>query len=209
VERWTPERRRQRTREALLDAAAVVFAQRGFQGASLDEIAATAGYTRGAIYKHFADKEDLLHEVCVRVNERSFAEIDELPSTYASFERFDAAEIAEHWRSMNERDADVRIVMLEFLLHAARNPELRERARHFARANLALVTEYIRQRAVEVGEDLPLPAEDLAQIFANLADGFGQMSLIDPEGGRLIGVAIDLVLRGVRHLRDEQHRAPD
>ena len=52
----------------------MVFAKRGFQGASLDEIAETAGYTRGAIYKHFADKEELLHEVCVRLNERTFAE---------------------------------------------------------------------------------------------------------------------------------------
>src|SRR5262249_23184157 len=79
VEKWTPERRKQRTREALLDAAAMVFAKRGFQGASLDEIAETAGYTRGAIYKHFADKEQLLHEVCARLNERTFAEFDELP----------------------------------------------------------------------------------------------------------------------------------
>src|SRR5262249_10424519 len=79
-ERWTPERRRQLTRDALLDAAASVFAKRGFHGASLDEIAATAGYTRGAIYKHFADKDELLHEVCVRLNERSFAEFDDMPS---------------------------------------------------------------------------------------------------------------------------------
>ena len=59
VEKWTPERRRQLTRDTLIEAAAAVFARRGFHGASLDEIAETAGFTRGAIYKNFADKEDL------------------------------------------------------------------------------------------------------------------------------------------------------
>ena len=49
VERWTPERRRELTRTALIEAAAQVFARRGFYGASLDEIAETAGFTRGAI----------------------------------------------------------------------------------------------------------------------------------------------------------------
>ena len=51
TERWTQERRRQHTRELLLDAAEEVFARRGFEGASLEEIAEAAGYTRGAIYK--------------------------------------------------------------------------------------------------------------------------------------------------------------
>ena len=55
-ERWTQERRRQHTRDLLLDAAEEVFAKKGFEGASLEEIADTAGYTRGAIYKHFGGK---------------------------------------------------------------------------------------------------------------------------------------------------------
>ena len=133
VEKWTPERRRQRTREALLDAAATVFAERGFHGASLDEIAATAGYTRGAIYKHFADKEELLHEVCVRLNERTFAEFDELPSGSDWLDTADLPAVTAQWASMVERDTEFRVVMLEFQLHAYRNPDLRERALAFAR----------------------------------------------------------------------------
>ena len=63
VEKLTPARRRELTRAALLDAAASVFAQRGFEGASLDEIAEAAGFTRGAIYKNFDGKEDLFFAV--------------------------------------------------------------------------------------------------------------------------------------------------
>src|SRR4051795_10735510 len=63
VERWTPERRRELTRTTLIAAAAEVFGRRGFEGASLEEIAETAGFTRGAIYKTFGNKEELFFAV--------------------------------------------------------------------------------------------------------------------------------------------------
>jgi AcrR family transcriptional regulator len=202
VEKWTPERRRQRTREALLDAAAAVFASRGFQGASLDEIAETAGYTRGAIYKHFADKEELLHEVCVRLNERTFAEFDELPGIDRPWADLDFEDITSHWRAMVERDTDFRIVMIEFQLQALRNPELRDRAKQFGRANLQAIAEYFSQRAAEAGEALPIPADDLAAVFGIASDGFAQAALLDPEAARQFGVLLDLVVRGIRSYAD-------
>lgn len=58
--RRTQEERRSETRRALLDAAAQLFAERGYHAVSLDEIAATAGYTRGAVYYNFAGKQALL-----------------------------------------------------------------------------------------------------------------------------------------------------
>lgn len=51
--------RAERTRNAILDAAAAVFDQRGFAGASLSEILAKAGVTKGALYFHFSSKEEL------------------------------------------------------------------------------------------------------------------------------------------------------
>ena len=59
IEPLTPERRRQQTREHLLAAAAQVFAERGFHGATLDEVATVAGFTKGAVYSNFKNKEDL------------------------------------------------------------------------------------------------------------------------------------------------------
>ena len=53
------EERKEETRGELIDAAAKVFARRGFHGASLDQIAAEAGYSTGAIYWHFSGKDDL------------------------------------------------------------------------------------------------------------------------------------------------------
>src|ERR1700704_2457227 len=52
--------RKAQTRASLLAAAARVYARRGFGGATLDEVAAEAGFTKGAVYSHFGSKENLL-----------------------------------------------------------------------------------------------------------------------------------------------------
>lgn len=61
--RLTRAERQQQTRDALLDAAARVFVRRGFQGSSVEEISAEAGYTRGAFYSNFKSKDEILVEV--------------------------------------------------------------------------------------------------------------------------------------------------
>jgi AcrR family transcriptional regulator len=55
----TRQDRAERTRNAILDAAAATFDERGFAGASLSEILARAGVTKGALYFHFPSKEAL------------------------------------------------------------------------------------------------------------------------------------------------------
>ncbi|KCZ84548.1 TetR family transcriptional regulator [Hyphomonas adhaerens MHS-3] len=61
--RLTRSEAKARTRAALLSAAKNVFAREGYGGASLDQIAAEVGYTKGAVYTHFASKEDLFLEL--------------------------------------------------------------------------------------------------------------------------------------------------
>ncbi|MBB5957292.1 AcrR family transcriptional regulator [Saccharothrix tamanrassetensis] len=57
--RLTRAQQQRRTHEHLLDAGRQVFLRRGFLAATVEEIAADAGYTRGAVYKHFGGKEGL------------------------------------------------------------------------------------------------------------------------------------------------------
>ncbi len=59
----TQAERRARTQGALIDAARSLFAERGYAGAGREEIVARAGVTRGAMYHHFASKEDLFRAV--------------------------------------------------------------------------------------------------------------------------------------------------
>ncbi len=61
--RQTQEQRRSQTRRALVSAARMLFAEKGYAGTSTPEIVAAAGVTRGALYHHFADKEALFAAV--------------------------------------------------------------------------------------------------------------------------------------------------
>jgi AcrR family transcriptional regulator len=63
------DRRRERTEETrneLLDAAAHVIAARGYEGASVGDLAAAAGFTKGAVYSSFGSKEDLFRALAKR-----------------------------------------------------------------------------------------------------------------------------------------------
>jgi len=56
-------------REEILDAAAVLFASRGFHGASIDDLGAAVGLSGPAIYRHFSGKEDLLAQMLLRISQ--------------------------------------------------------------------------------------------------------------------------------------------
>jgi AcrR family transcriptional regulator len=63
----TAERRRARTRERLLDAAEAVVAEKGFEGASIEEFVTAAGVSRGTFYNYFPTTTALLHALSTRV----------------------------------------------------------------------------------------------------------------------------------------------
>lgn len=128
AERWTRERRLEHTRSVLLDAAEEVFAEKGFTPATLDDIARTAGYTKGAIYKHFATKEDLFLAVSDRYWRRYFDNFAEVMASASRVGAHELDEIAERWRALSlDRGAEQAALGLEFTLYLLRNPEARDR----------------------------------------------------------------------------------
>ena len=64
--RLSREESRQQTRSLLRRAAATSFAKHGFEGASVDQISEEAGFSRGAFYSNFADKEAIFLELLIR-----------------------------------------------------------------------------------------------------------------------------------------------
>jgi TetR/AcrR family transcriptional regulator, transcriptional repressor for nem operon len=68
---------KQQTREALVAAALELFAEEGLDAPSLDAICERAGYTRGAFYVHFPDRDALLVAVMEKVGERFLASVFE------------------------------------------------------------------------------------------------------------------------------------
>ena len=180
VEKLTRERRRQQTRDVLIAAATEVFAQRGYVGASLDEIAETAGFTRGAIYKHFADKEDLFLAVSERLNEQVI-EVFRAVAPSAAAREWDFSRLAEMWRASATESGDLFAMWMEFQLYVLRNPLARERAAEHRRRNCELVAAFIDEVAERSNLTLRLPALTLASVILAAADGLAYANRVHDE----------------------------
>jgi AcrR family transcriptional regulator len=180
VDRLTPERRRELTRDALVDAATEVFARRGFHAASLEEIAELAGFTRGAIYSNFDSKEDLLLAVVDRYNQTLLAAFSgDLDRDLSVEER--TASAALLWRNLIREDPNVTALELEFRLYALRNPAFRARLVDLQRANVAGIADLIRREATNRGMRLKVEAQDLAELLNAATVGLTELASIDSE----------------------------
>jgi AcrR family transcriptional regulator len=202
VEKWTPERRMERTRTALVQAARQVFASRGFEGASLDEIAETAGYTRGAIYKHFANKEDLFFAVVEAFNTDildSFAERLETDATTA----LDNRETAATWMRALAGHREMWALGLEYSLYEYRNPEVRQRSAQWRAQNRSTVAAFMEHHMALTGLTLKLPADTVAAILLAAADGFMQGARVDADTEALFATFLDLFLPTI--IEDPHH----
>ncbi len=193
VEKWTPERRRARTREALVDAARAVFARKGFEGASLDEIAETAGYTRGAIYKHFESKEDLLLAVFDKMNEHALERFSQRFETDQS-RPTDPSMIVATWKEEIAADADVRALDLEFQLYVLRHPEVRQRSVEHRRRHRDVVAAFMRAHSDDADLEFAVSPETLSSILLITSDAFSNAAQVDPDAAGLYQEFLELFL---------------
>ena len=145
--RETRAEKQARTRAELIATAAEVFARRGYNGASVEEIAEEAGYSHGAVYSNFEGKADLF----LAVFEDYMAErARELAATQAALPadaplEARARALADQWMERLARDRESVVLHMEFIAHADRDPEL---ARRFGTRSAAMreaVSRYISQ----------------------------------------------------------------
>jgi AcrR family transcriptional regulator len=202
--RKTQAERRQETREQVLASASRVFARNGFHGTSLDAVAEEAGFSRGAVYYNFADKEELFLELLDRrcaERARDIREVfsgggDDIAST-AEQAQLAAKEALEAMIG----DPEWRALYLEFLAHAARDKGFR---RAFARRTdemRAALEEIVVERAGLVDEDaLGMSPEELAVVIDALGVGLWAHHML--HGSRAVSAdlfsqAIALIVDGV------------
>jgi AcrR family transcriptional regulator len=183
-----PKRRTRRekqaeTRARLLDAAEQVFLRRGLQGSSVEEIAAEAGFTRGAFYSNFKSKDELFVELLhARIYDR-YAELAEQSEKQPGSPRERLRWGIERMREMYERqDGDWLFrLWLECLTQAARDEEFRKLAATFWSGNRALLAEQAEDVFKEVGQEPPLPPKQIASAMIALDIGLVVQHLVDPE----------------------------
>lgn len=181
VEKLTRERRRQLTRDVLIAAATEVFARRGYEGASLDEIAESAGFTRGAIYKNFGGKEELFFCVIDRLNEHTIEAFRAIAPSSADTKQWDVSKLAELWRASVAEFDDLFAISREYELYVLRNPDARTRAVEHRHKQRALVASFIEEVADQSGMTLRLPASTLAAVILAAADGLTYSLRVDGE----------------------------
>lgn len=165
--------KRARTRARLVEAAVEVANARGLAAASLDEIAASAGMTKGAIYSNFASKADLVMAV---------AEVHGLRLAPAYVPgaplRAQLAALAEAVIDILPASEARSRLSAELQAYAAIDPELRHR---FGEQHRAMFAHWSRTLAETYGDQLPVPAMDLVVALQALATGFAHQHQLTPE----------------------------
>lgn len=195
--RLTREQSKAQTKQRLLSAARSVFARRGYHGASVEEIAAEAGFSTGALYSNFDGKEDLFLALMDHVTDAYCAEIAaEVDGVSSIAER--ARGGARHWMEIVEREPEMLMLFVEFWAYAARDPGARERIATSFRKTRHVLERLITDGAREFEMELEMPAEHLAIAIDALADGIARQKLADPQAvpDDLMGRVISLLLAG-------------
>lgn len=170
---------REVTRARILQAARRLFLTRGFARVTIEDVAAKAGYTRGAVYSNFANKADLFLAL---IEERFAGQVDraasELPDVVVepdqrigAFARWLAAEAL---RSREWMTAEV-----EFAAFASTDPQLSVRMMEAQRDGRAALAGLLVEQCRRLGVTPALPPEDLATVVASLIRGLTIEFMVD------------------------------
>jgi AcrR family transcriptional regulator len=117
------QERTEETRRVLLKSARLIFARDGFEACRIEDIAAAAGYTRGAFYANFETKEELFFALLQEETDRHAARIHAIVEGNDSVERRVSALRDYYVQCIADRQWGM--LMLEFKLFAARHPKVR------------------------------------------------------------------------------------
>lgn len=146
--------RRAATRDRLVDAAVLVFAEKGVLGAAVEEICEAAGFTRGAFYSNFSSKDDLCVALLERHHENQLSALDQALGSFGTptgnLDDLIAGALRVFFAAQPEGRPWV-LASQELRLHAARSPEFAATYRRFNDEGVARVAETIEGVLDELG----------------------------------------------------------
>ncbi|MEU8510564.1 TetR/AcrR family transcriptional regulator [Kitasatospora sp. NPDC048722] len=173
-------KRRPVTRAALLEAALAVFAEHGFQAATIEQVCTRAGYTRGAFYSNFGSKEELFLALFDQHSREILDRLAELADALPAGEST-LAEFAGRIARIDPAERDWYLVSTEFTLLAIRDPQAGwVLARHDARLRAELARGLTAQLE-RVGLRLTVDAEELARLLIAIREGGLAQSYVEPD----------------------------
>jgi AcrR family transcriptional regulator len=199
----TRREKQRHTRKCLLEAAAQIFSKQGLEGASIDQVAQTAGYTKGAFYANFKSKEELF---LVMLDERFSRELERLDQALAGTgdkhaEAHAAAMDFIHFAG----DPDWAKLYFQFVAHAARDEDFRQELATRMKAMRARIAEIFARWQESYGVKPVIPVEDVTAIICFMGDGFLVDRMIEPDLSEdLYTTLVGVFLRGLQALAEEQ-----
>jgi AcrR family transcriptional regulator len=171
---------RDETRDKLFDAAARVFEEQGIGGASIEAIAAEAGFTRGAFYSNFESKDELIIAMLEDHVEQSIRRNRDLLAKHQNLDDF-----LEALKSMDRSRQDPLgrspLLHMEMILFVARAEKRRPELAKRLRARRKLIADIVETTLKDSGRPAALNPSWTAAVVLALEDGFRLHRLIDPE----------------------------
>lgn len=176
----TRKERQAHTRARLMDSAAAIAARRGIEGASLDAVAQAAGFTKGAVYANFANKEELFLAMLDAHFDERLAELDRILATDADPDD-QAREAAAGLMRVLAEDPERHRLFFEFAAYAARNEDFREQLVARYRVLRERLAELLASRVARLGIDPIVPSDEVAAMAFAMANGVALERLLEPE----------------------------
>lgn len=173
--------------DKIVEAARELFAQQSYANSTLDDVAKRAGFTKGAVYYYFKDKESLLVEVLNRIEVRSIDATIKMVNEHADAAGQLQTFVANQTRWAGKYPEDLALMMYMSVEAAYTSPRVRARVRGFY-DKLAVTLEGIIDTGKKSGEfRSPQTTRDLALYLQAVHDGNMMIwfrSGTDPEIGR-------------------------
>jgi AcrR family transcriptional regulator len=172
---------RKQTRAKLIDAALRLFSTRGYEHATVDDIAQAAGYSKGAYYFHFSTKDDILLELLRVWTEDRTAVLE----SYAGEADADSLAMALSAFFSYDQDAAWRSVLLEFWAQATRNTEVSKRL-NTSYATWRKQLSEMFANAASAGHIAVASAQDAASVALAAHDGYAIQNAIEAPGAQAL-----------------------
>lgn len=179
-QRLSREQSREQTRERLLEAAHAMFMQKGFALASVEDITAAAGYSRGAFYSNFDDKTELFFELLGRESEQIDLEFHRLLQGPMVDPVLLQDQIAAYYGQLY-RDDMCGLLWMEAKIIAVRDDKFRERMKIFMNERHQQIAEFVEMFAKLTGEPPAAPPHEIAVGLMALCEGVSFAHRCDPE----------------------------
>jgi AcrR family transcriptional regulator len=167
------------TRAALLAAGERVFAADGYHGATVEDIAEQAGFTRGAFYANFHDKADLLLTLLDEQSRTRLAQLGEQLEADAADHGLVA--LATWFEETFAAASPLDVAVAEFTPLATRDPAHAQRIQRRFRDVRDYVTGIVEVECARAGFELPIPTARFATMIIALVDGLSVLHRLDPE----------------------------